>query len=63
MDVQAVSDASSMGWGFVGLTGTWDSYLANHPSNVREMTAVLIASTFVQEGLGSQITGGVWLCR
>ncbi len=46
VDIQAVSDASSTGWGFACLgqeaAGLWDNHMANQPSNLREMTAVLL---------------------
>ena len=46
VEVQALSDASQTGWGFACLNqeaaGLWDQWLAHHPSNTREMTAVLM---------------------
>lgn len=46
VDIQAVSDASSTGWGFACLgleaAGLWDTWVSQQSSNVREMIAVLM---------------------
>ncbi len=47
IDLQMFTDASSIGWGAVldgaEASGVWTPHLANRPSNIREMMAVLLA--------------------
>ena len=47
IDIQITTDASSMGWGAVlehrQASGTWTTTMSHKPSNIREMTAILMA--------------------
>ncbi len=58
VDVQAVSDASSTGWGFACLNreaaGFWDQWMSTQPSNYREMQAVLMGLLSFKEELSGK---------
>ena len=58
VDIQAMSDASSTGWGFACLgqeaAGLWDDQMSSEPSNLREMMAILMGLLSFQSDLAGK---------
>lgn len=58
IDIQMTTDASSIGWGAKIMdreaSGTWTSHLANQPSNVREIMAILLGLLTFRDSIKNQ---------